>query len=239
MLDSRRLNDWLQTNVEYPVIDHFLLITTSGDLLAYPRPTDIKQYRDEAALVVKAWKDSDQLLMNKYNRKLPSTRNRSAHIADKELQALTISAQKGNIIVYAIQPRLLLVLVGAKTPPSNSTEVEFIHEAKGEARYPPRSDEPHLHVLDFSSPEMDLPATPPAQFGNQIDTQLDPGSQGQSPSATPPYEEPNPMSISQQSLNIPIEQQHLGILHLQRSKLERMADHLAKEMDVTIGKELA
>ena len=98
-------------------------MSPNGTLMAYTTPIDIRALRDQAALLSMAWKD--------HASKLPSP---------SSLETLTIETPNNNIIARAIQPALLLVLVGG-VPPGRKDVFKITPEARGDARYPPALDE--------------------------------------------------------------------------------------------------
>ncbi|KAL1610581.1 hypothetical protein SLS60_002251 [Paraconiothyrium brasiliense] len=100
------------------------VMSPNGTLMAYTTPIDIRDLRDQAALISMAWKDHASKLAE------------ASPDARPELETLTIETANNNIIARAIQPSLLLVLVGG-VPPSRKHVFKITPEAKGEARYPP------------------------------------------------------------------------------------------------------
>lgn len=117
-------------------------MSPNGTLLAYSKPVDIKELRDQAALISIAWKEHCQ------GRKSPltleqrkdSTRNESSDGTASQslkpaLQTLTIESMGCNILVRLLQPQLLLVLVG-RIPPNKKQSFKIYAEAQGDARYP-------------------------------------------------------------------------------------------------------
>ncbi|KAJ4299016.1 hypothetical protein N0V90_004260 [Kalmusia sp. IMI 367209] len=98
-------------------------MSPNGTLMAYTTPIDIRDLRDQAALISMAWKD--------HSSQLKSTTS-----PDATLETLTIETANNNIIARAIQPSLLLVLVGG-VPPSRKEVFKITPEARGDARYPP------------------------------------------------------------------------------------------------------
>lgn len=101
-------------------------MSPNGTLMAYTTPIDIRDLRDQAALISMAWKD--------HAAKLPSPTDSAPQAP--HLETLTIETANNNIIARAIQPSLLLVLVGG-VPPSRKDVFKITPEARGEARYPP------------------------------------------------------------------------------------------------------
>jgi len=134
MINTKAVNDWLQQNTVFPIVDHFLLITTKAELLGYSHPKDIRQFRSEAALLVKAWKDYDQALISKYQADMSPGSPGSPGtpiLIEPDLSALTIEMKSGSAIVLAIQPRLLLVLVGCNAAGGEARQTRFHAESQG------------------------------------------------------------------------------------------------------------
>lgn len=99
-------------------------MSPNGTLMAYTTPIDIRELRDQAALISMAWKD--------HSSKLSSTTDTDS---PPILETLTIETANNNIIARAIQPSLLLVLVGS-VPPTRKEVFKITPEAHGAARYP-------------------------------------------------------------------------------------------------------
>lgn len=126
-------------------------MSPNGTLMAYTTPIDIRNLRDQAALISMAWKDHTTQLKSRSQDSTSTTQ-------DASLETLTIETANNNIIVRAIQPSLLLVLVGA-VPPSRKDKQDVFKispEARGEARYPPTVD----NSEDGNTPTS--PAKPPS-----------------------------------------------------------------------------
>ena len=83
-------------------------MSPNGTLLAYSKPVQTKELRDQAALISMTWKDHCQ------GRQKPSVRNGTTqdHSLKPALKTLTIETPDCNIIVRLLQPELLLVLIG-------------------------------------------------------------------------------------------------------------------------------
>jgi hypothetical protein len=114
------------------------VMSPNATLLAYTGPSDIKELRDQAALISILWKEAEQD-RKKQNRDSQNTDlTSSAVLKPGDLETLTVESEKSNIIVRAIQPRLLLVLVGGKPPKNNSLKFfKITPETVGDTRYPP------------------------------------------------------------------------------------------------------
>ena len=108
-------------------------MSPNATLLAYSGRVNIKNLRDEAALLSQLWKESSEKLHQQSAQSSPP---------ERALETLTIESTTSNIIIRAIQPRLLLALVGG-VPPSRSSQCFTITpEARGDSRYPPATSSP-------------------------------------------------------------------------------------------------
>jgi hypothetical protein len=210
-------------------------------------------------LLVKAWKDYDQALLSKSQSHVSSDKpdSGSTEVGEGELLALTIEMQSGNAIVLAIQPRLLLVLVGCNSTANEVGQTRFHAEPKGEARYPPLVNYPTaIHFLTDLEPDAaPLSAelvhssghveSSPARsshtngsnqqvsaedFQSQLESELPDLTKGQSfQSGADSDDEPEQgMSTVAESFTEPGES--LKILNFQRSKLDNMANMLRQTL---------
>ncbi|KAF2438136.1 hypothetical protein P171DRAFT_437213 [Karstenula rhodostoma CBS 690.94] len=125
MLNALKLSELLNKNTHPNLYPRLFVMSPNGTLMAYTTPIDIRDLRDQAALISMAWKD--------HAAKLPSPATDSS---PPQLETVTIETANNNIIARAIQPSLLLVLVGG-VPPSRKAVFKITPEARGEARYPP------------------------------------------------------------------------------------------------------
>jgi hypothetical protein len=125
-------------------------MSPNGNLLAYSTPVNIKELRDQAALISAAWKEQ---CIGRQTQSTPDPRKDSAR-EDAEaaqqnglkppLETLTIQAENCNILVRSLQPELLFVLIG-ELPPNKVQPFKITAESHGDLRYPtPESAEaPH------------------------------------------------------------------------------------------------
>lgn len=198
-------------------------------------------------MVVKSWKEHDQELMQEHGRVEPSYENPTSDIIDGEINALTIEMRSGNIIVRAVQPCLLLVLVGCNHIPHEvgDPRTQFHAEAKGDSRYP---------ALQYNSNQVvfkDLKSLSPNEhlgeaLGNEAtedegrtthsnvhQSQAENGDESNKDHLGP-YAQ-SPLQISESSRNddsSPDENdQAMAILALQRSKLDSMVGWLQKQLN--------
>jgi hypothetical protein len=197
------------------------LMSPNGTLLAYSKPVDIKELRDQAALISIAWKEHCQ---GRQKPPVPGSRKESARIensatanAPQALQAalrtLTIQSQNCNILVRLLQPELLLVLVG-NIPPKRSQTFSINAEGYGDPRYP--AIDVSLSRPGSSSNLMQGDAAGDlSRFGR-------PGSSGKGKA-------PSIMSnMSQREKDI----RH-GVLHVQRKRLDALADYALRDFEST------
>jgi hypothetical protein len=126
-------------------------------LLSYSVPENVQKFRSEAALAANAWKEySDASEASDFV-------NDTGDVVDGELDVLTIEMISGNIIIHAVQPHLLLVLVGFNDRKNNKEDFadRFHPEYKGDERYPLPEDSPSsIAFLSTISQEKSETATP-------------------------------------------------------------------------------
>lgn len=176
-------------------------MSPNGTLMAYSTPVDIKELRDQAALVSMAWKEQEA------NRKLQSSQHDGAEDSQPPLETLTIETQFNNIIVRAIQRSLLLVLVGG-VPPTRKKVFRITPEAHGDARYP-------VSIASEDSPT----SQPKDSIVSTEDSS--PGDGG----AITAKKAPSILSnMSQREKDVKI-----GALHIQRKKLDALTDFIRKD----------
>jgi hypothetical protein len=128
------------------------VMSPNATLLAYTGPSDIKELRDQAALISILWREAEQ----EHKKRNPNSQNTdlssSVVLKPGDLETLTVESENSNIIVRAIQPRLLLVLVGGKPPKHDSLEFfKITPETVGDNRYPPADYIPSPPPLESSS----------------------------------------------------------------------------------------
>jgi hypothetical protein len=125
-------------------------MSPNGNLLAYSTPVNIKELRDQAALVSAAWKEN---CSGRHTQTAPDPRKDSAHperdhsaaaslanALKPALETLTIQAEHCNILVRSLQPELLFVMIG-EIPPTRKQAFKVTPEGRGDPRYP-ASEEP-------------------------------------------------------------------------------------------------
>lgn len=181
-------------------------MSPNGTLLAYSKPVQTKELRDQAALISMAWKD------NCVGRQKLSARNAAADPSLKPaLQTLTIETQDCNIIVRLLQPELLLVLIG-RIPPSKKQTFKISPEGQGDPRYP----------------DIDVSLSPPGS-NTQLDVQADSLRPSNGGGSTLKKKAPSLFSnMSQREKDI-----RGGALHVQRKKLDALAEYVLKDFEDT------
>lgn len=187
------------------------VMSPNGTLMAYSTPVDIKDLRDQAALISMAWKEHEASFQAKQAKQASHPDQPESEESTTDLETLTIEFQHNNIIIRAIQPKLLLVLVGG-VPPSRRTVFKVTTEAYGDPRYPPiempDSDSAHSNLLQGdSSAESLVPA-------NQ-DLNL---SKKKASSIT--------SNMSQKEKDVKV-----GVLHIQRKKLDALTAFIRADFD--------
>jgi hypothetical protein len=189
-------------------------MSPNGTLLAYSTPVDIKELRDQAALISIAWKEHCQ---GRQKPPVPGQRKESARIDNSAggnaaqslqpaLRTLTIQSRDCNILVRLLQPELLLVLVG-NIPPRKNQSFKINAEGYGDPRYP----------------SVDAAPSRPGSSSNLL--------QGDGPSdkSLAKGKTPSIMSnMSQRERDI-----RSGVLHVQRKRLDALADYALRDFEST------
>lgn len=187
-------------------------MSPNGTLLAYSKPVDIKELRDQAALISIAWKDHDTALRQRAQQSAANGEAGSSASQEPGLETLTIEFDNNNILVRAVQPKLLLVLVGG-VPPSRKINFTITPESYGGSRYPSDNLQvPQLTSLTSSSKDRQ----------NQRDTEQPEGGSSFSKS---PLKSPAKIS-SQSESNV-----NASVLHMQRTKLDALCEFLRKDFE--------
>ncbi|EUC48554.1 hypothetical protein COCMIDRAFT_2619 [Bipolaris oryzae ATCC 44560] len=209
MINIAKVSDWLTQNANESIYPRLFLMSPNGTLLAYSKPVQTKELRDQAALISMAWKDHCA------GRQKLSTRNGAPdHSLKPPLQTLTIETQDCNIIVRLLQPELLLVLIG-RIPPSKKQTFKISPEGQGDPRYP------DVHV-SLSRPGSS------AQLHGQADGSADnlrPSNGGPTMKNKAPSLFSN---MSQREKDI-----RGGALHVQRKKLDALAEYVLRDFEDT------
>lgn len=196
--------------------------------------------------------------MQQHGRTQSSFDNHDNKPSEGELKALTIEMTSGNILVRAVQPCLLLVLVGCNDQPNELGDFinRFHAEAAGDARYP---SAPPVISIEFSKSSLSS-SSKGSDSGNdsktnEQDTQSSPagsdnvedenGSDGQESKEGTKSDVAQTLVGSPGSAERSILQntsaesstvgggqnQSLAILHLQRTKLDNMVKWFQAQLE--------
>lgn len=111
-------------------------MTPNGSLIAYTLPANIKELRDQAALVSISWKENLEAKLasddtSSHHSSEPSQRT----LRDDALETLTIEFDNRNLLIRYLQTKLLLVLEGG-VPPGRKRPLKVTAEAPGDPPYP-------------------------------------------------------------------------------------------------------
>jgi hypothetical protein len=186
--------------------------------MAYSTPVDIKDLRDQAALISMAWKEHETNYLAKRSKQSEDEADTSR--SPQGLETLTIEFQNNNIIVRAIQPKLLLVLVGG-VPPLRKANFKITPEAYGGQRYPP-TDVPSSPTLEPAA--MDQPAEGELSSG---ETSTPSGDE----SAVSNFKKKQKAASIMSNMSQREKDMKIGALHIQRKKIDALTDFIRKDFD--------
>ena len=188
-------------------------MSPNGTLLAYSTPVDIKDLRDQAALISMAWKEHEAALHAKAGKgSIHSGAGQSEDSSNASLlETLTIEFQHNNVIVRAIQSNILLVVVGG-VPPSRKRAFNITAEAYGDPRYPP-ADVQETQQPTIQQDEEPSLAGSSSPAGTESSTMKRPSSIA-------------PSHMSQREKDIKV-----GVLHIQRKKVDAMTDFIRRDFN--------
>lgn len=193
-------------------------MSPNGTLLAYSKPVDIKELRDQAALISIAWKEHCQgqktsTVFDKSSRDETSAVMSGSQTWKPALKTLTIESRDCNIIVRLLQPELLLILIG-NIPPNKTRNFRIHAEAYGDPRYP------------SSNPPASRPTS--SSDVHQGDATVE-GSASKASEGLLKSKAPSLLSnMSQREKDI-----RLGPLHVQRKRLDALADYILMDFGNT------
>ncbi|KAF1998546.1 hypothetical protein P154DRAFT_439103 [Amniculicola lignicola CBS 123094] len=198
MLNVLKLSELLTKNVDPKLYPRMFLMAPNGTLIAYSTPVDIKELRDQAALISMAWKDHEAAQQTK-GTAAEAEAIQGEPTKSAALETLSIEFQQNNIIVRALQPQLLLVLVG-NVPPNRKDVFKMTPEAVGDPRYPA------IAATENNAPETSA----------SLQTDESPKLSNK-PSSIASH-----MSERDQDI-------HNGTLHIQRKKIDALSDYIRKD----------
>lgn len=176
-------------------------MSPNGNLLAYSTPVNIKELRDQAALISTAWKEQ---CFGRKTQSAPDPKKDTVRDDDEvahqgaskpALETLTIETENCNILVRSLQPELLLVLIG-ELPPNKLQRFKITAEGSGEARYP---------ALGSSDAQTSTSIAPQNAAGKL-----------KAPSIS--------SSMSQREKDV-----RLGVLHVQRKRLDALTEYIQRD----------
>ncbi|KAH7381470.1 hypothetical protein DE146DRAFT_670664 [Phaeosphaeria sp. MPI-PUGE-AT-0046c] len=218
MISIIKVSEWLTRNANEKLYPRLFLMSPNGTLLAYSTPVDIKELRDQAALISIAWKEHCQGRQKPtVNQRKEAVRNDQSATASPSLRpalrTLTIQSQACNILVRLLQPELLLVLVG-NIPPKKNQSFSINAEGDGDPRYPSTEAAPSRpgsssRLLQGDGADDGLKPT-----GSEL------SGKGKAPSIM--------SNMSQRDKDI----RH-GVLHVQRKRLDALADYALRDFEST------
>lgn len=194
------------------------VMSPNGTLLAYSTPVDIKELRDQAALISMAWKEHEAAVQAKVSKGKgsdePGSSQQITSSAEPLLETLTIEFENNNLIVRAIQPKLLLILVGG-VPPGRKASFKITPEAYGDPRYPASGSSNN------------------AQSSTTTVTAWAPSSQSNTPPESDVTHSParTVTSIAGSHMSQREKDMKLGTLHIQRKKLDAMTRFIRSDFD--------
>ncbi|KAL1303893.1 hypothetical protein AAFC00_000347 [Neodothiora populina] len=148
MLNVRALNNLLSENADHKLFMRWFIMTPNGSLMAYTLPANMKELRDQVALVSISWKENlerkdSENFEPQYSQDGPNEPLRRI-VRPDALETLTIEFDNRNLIVKYLQSKLLLVLEGG-VPPGRRKPLHVTAEAPGDARYPPGDHSDHVN----------------------------------------------------------------------------------------------
>ncbi|KAF2472514.1 uncharacterized protein BDR25DRAFT_302665 [Lindgomyces ingoldianus] len=209
MLNALKLSEFLAKNVDPNLYPRMFVMSPNGTLMAYSTPVDIKDLRDQAALISMAWKEHEANLQAK--RRADAARSDDS-FTTSPLETLTIEFQHNNIIIRAIQPKLLLVLVGG-VPPSRRTMFKITPEAYGDPRYPQND------AAEVGQASSNQPDEPPSSVERSLLPGVETGEKKRKPASIS-----SRMSQREKDMKT-------GVLHIQRKKIDALTDFLRQDFD--------
>lgn len=197
-------------------------MSPNGNLLAYSTPVNIKELRDQAALVSAAWKEN---CSGRHTQSAPDPRKDSAR-SEREpsaaslantlkpaLQTLTIESEHCNILIRSLQPELLFVMIG-EIPPNKTQVFRITPEGKGDPRYPASEE----------SDSLSGPSARPSQNTSLANSSTTLTAEGSGRTKAPSIMS----TVSQRERDV-----KLGALHVQRKRLDALTAYINKDFEAS------
>jgi hypothetical protein len=183
-------------------------MSLNGTLVAYSTSANIKELRDQASLVSMVWKDHEATVAS---QSLTADDSPDSN----KLETLTIEFEQCNIIAKAVQPNLLIVLVGTVDPRQRrKANLKMTPERRIDPRYPSLE----LHETDEQSSASEDPIIDEEPASNHNIDETDAGKSWQEPRSS--------ISLSRRDKD-----SSLGLLNIQRKKLDALTKYLRAEFD--------
>jgi hypothetical protein len=147
MLNAKALTEVFSQNSDKQLCKRWFLMTPNGTLLAYSKPTNIRDLRKQAAVAALSWQEHQ----GPHRGDSVAPDGEVAKITMPSLlRTLTIESETSNTIIRKIQPQLLLVLDGGVPPRRRTFEPRVTPEGPGDAPYPPHDGKPVESALSSS-----------------------------------------------------------------------------------------
>ena len=145
MLNAKALGELLSKNRDDRLCKQWFLMTPNGTLLAYSKPTNIRDLRRQAAKTALSWQEHQALQRSESAEEAP------AAVGLGPLRTLTMETESANLIIRKVQPQLLLVLEGGVPPRRRTFEPRVTPEGSSDAPYPPQGVEQPSESIPASS----------------------------------------------------------------------------------------
>ncbi|KAF2157209.1 hypothetical protein K461DRAFT_289548 [Myriangium duriaei CBS 260.36] len=128
MINVTALNRLLTENADGKIFQRWFITTPNGSLIAYTSPTDIRELRDQAALVLVTWREQfESAKKDARDRELDAENRNDSTEADSIMHTMTMEFDNRNVLVRQLQPKLLLVLEGG-VPPGRTRKLQITRE---------------------------------------------------------------------------------------------------------------
>ncbi|KAI8931569.1 hypothetical protein NX059_011224 [Plenodomus lindquistii] len=210
MINIAKVSEWLTQNANEQLYPRLFLMSPNGTLLAYSKPVDIKELRDQAALISMVWKDN---CAGREKLPLRTDSAQESHLKPA-LKTLTVETEDCNIIVRFLQPELLLVLVGT-IPPSRRQRFRITAEGYDDSRYPETDGLSSRPGSSSRLVQIDGAAESSANLSGERSL-----AKGKAASIA--------SNMSQRERDI-----RTGTLHVQRKRLDALADYVLRDFEDT------
>ncbi|TKX21064.1 hypothetical protein C1H76_6604 [Elsinoe australis] len=131
MISVKALSKLLTNNVDGKLILRWFITTPNGSLLAYSTPVDMRELRDQVALISMTWKEQLDLREDD----IDEDDHDGADHFEPAIHTMTMEFENRNLLVRHIQSNMLLVLEGG-VPPRRSRPLQITTEGPDDSRYP-------------------------------------------------------------------------------------------------------